>query len=131
MARWGGEEHCTFLFHLFDRRVLGSGWKCYFTRNLQEEADCKQSVLDTYFSLLLISKTSHYLCHLLLIYYCMQRWHKHLFFRVLVYDCRLSATCDLSGLVTCQEEMSSGRQCIWFAGQDLGILVSKVITYFM
>lgn len=32
---------------------------------------------------------------------------------------------NLSGLVTCQVEMSFVRQCIWFEGQDLGTLVSS------
>lgn len=57
--------------------------------------------------------------------------NKHPLCKVLVYGCRSSATCDLSGSVTCEVEMSLGRQCIWLAGQDLGTVVSKVITHFM
>ena len=51
-----------------------------------------------------------------------------LFARSWLYGCRLSATCDLTGLVPCHVEMSLGRQCIWFPGKDLGTLVSKLIT---
>ena len=58
--------------------------------------------------------------YLLLIYYCPHQWHKHPLSRSWLYGCRLSATCDLTGLVPCHVEMSLGRQCIWFPGKDLG-----------
>ena len=67
-------------------------------------------------------------CYLLLIYYCPHQWHKHPLCKVLVIQLQVISYLWLDWFGPCQVEMSLGRQYIWFAGQDLGTVVSKHIT---